>query len=196
MNASGWVFQLPQRKISDKDILQSESEKLSMLQVALMMIMINCNNSFFRIFAFKSGHFWAKTPRTVLHDRMGRIVRRVAHRADTRLLWERWAFNHRIWEVFWLCVTLYPLGIPMISVAQRNKTSRYFDMTTVATFLSGVTASMIQTTADDAGTTVGVLTNTFFFSSLVFSIGSAINSLLVISWRRSIVFVIEFVYCS
>ena len=84
----------------------------------------------------------------------------------------------------------------MISVAQRNKTSRYFDMTTVSTFLSGVTASMIQTTADDAGTAVGVLANTFFFSSLVFSIGSAINSLLVISWRRSIVFVIEFVYCS
>lgn len=80
-------------------------------------------------------------------------------------------------------------GIPMIGFAQQNKTSRYFDMTTIATFLSGVTASMIQVTASASDTATGVAANTFFFSSLVFSIGSAVNSLLVMSWRRSVVFV-------
>lgn len=77
----------------------------------------------------------------------------------------------------------------MIGTAQQNKTSRYFDMTTIATFLSGVTASMIQATVSDVDTAAGVAANTFFFSSLVFSIGSAVNSLLVMSWRRSVVLV-------
>lgn len=87
------------------------------------------------------------------------------------------------------CLTVCNLGIPMISAAQQSKTSRFFDVTAIATFLSGVTASMIQATVTDDSTATGAAANTFFFSSLVFSIGSAVNSLLVISWRRSVVFV-------
>lgn len=82
-----------------------------------------------------------------------------------------------------------PSGIPLIRSVQNYKTERNLDMTTIATFLSGVTASMIQVTASATNTATGVAANTFFFSSLVFSIGSAVNSLLVMSWRRSLVLV-------
>lgn len=90
-------------------------------------------------------------------------------------------------QVRWRLSYFARLGIKKISQAQKSKSSRYFDMTTIATFFSAVTASMIQTTASDVGTNAGVAANTFFFSSLVFSIASAVNSLLVMSWMRSVV---------
>lgn len=68
------------------------------------------------------------------------------------------------------------------------KTSRYLDLTTIATFLSGVTASMLQLSVDDTSGVVAIGVNTLLFSSLVFSIASAINSLLVIAWRKSVVY--------
>ncbi|KAH8109981.1 hypothetical protein DFH11DRAFT_843897 [Phellopilus nigrolimitatus] len=78
-------------------------------------------------------------------------------------------------------------GVPIICSAQQYKSSRYLDMTTIATFLSGVTASMLQVSVNDSTNATGIAANTFFFSSLVFSIGSAVNSLLVMAWRRSVV---------
>ncbi|KAI5122881.1 hypothetical protein M0805_003333 [Coniferiporia weirii] len=78
-------------------------------------------------------------------------------------------------------------GVRTIYSAQQHKTSRYLDMTTIATFFSAVTASMLQFTINNNLQPVSVATNTFMFSSLVFSIGSAVNSLLVTAWRRSFV---------
>ncbi|THH10451.1 hypothetical protein EW145_g1325 [Phellinidium pouzarii] len=43
-------------------------------------------------------------------------------------------------------------GIPSISSAQQNKSSRYLNMTSIATFLSAVTASMLQISVDDVTT--------------------------------------------
>ncbi|KAI5122882.1 hypothetical protein M0805_003334 [Coniferiporia weirii] len=78
-------------------------------------------------------------------------------------------------------------GVRTIYSAQQHKTSRYLNMTTIATFFSAVTATMLQFTIDNNSRPVSVATNTFMFSSLVFSIGSAVNSLLVTAWRRSFV---------
>ncbi|KAI5122880.1 hypothetical protein M0805_003332 [Coniferiporia weirii] len=78
-------------------------------------------------------------------------------------------------------------GVQTIYSSRRHKTSRYLDMTTIATFFSAVTASMIQFTINNNSDPVSVATNTFMFSSLVFSIGSAVNSLLTTAWRRSFV---------
>ncbi|KAI5122883.1 hypothetical protein M0805_003335 [Coniferiporia weirii] len=78
-------------------------------------------------------------------------------------------------------------GVRTIYSAQQHKTSRYLDMSTIATFFSAVTAAMLQFTINNNSQPVSVVTNTFMFSSLVFSIGSAVNSLLVTAWRRSFV---------
>ncbi|KAH8109977.1 hypothetical protein DFH11DRAFT_843665 [Phellopilus nigrolimitatus] len=78
-------------------------------------------------------------------------------------------------------------GVPIICSAQQYKSSRYLDMMTIATFLSGVSASMLQVSVNDSTNATGIAANTFFFSSLVFSIGSAVNSLLVMTWRTSVV---------
>ncbi|KAI5122879.1 hypothetical protein M0805_003331 [Coniferiporia weirii] len=78
-------------------------------------------------------------------------------------------------------------GVGTINSVQHQKTSGYLDMTTIATFFSAVTATMIQFTISNNSNPVSVATNTFMFSSLVFSIGSAVNSLLVTAWRRSFV---------
>ncbi|KAL5504826.1 hypothetical protein ACEPAH_7489 [Sanghuangporus vaninii] len=78
-------------------------------------------------------------------------------------------------------------GIPAIQKAQNNMSSRYLNMTTIAFFLSGTTASMLQVTEDSSSSTLGVAVNSCLFSSLVFSVSSAVNSLLVSGWRTSIV---------
>ncbi|KAL5521229.1 hypothetical protein ACEPAG_9152 [Sanghuangporus baumii] len=78
-------------------------------------------------------------------------------------------------------------GIPAIQKAQNNMSSRYLNMTTIAFFLSGTTASMLQVTEDSSSSTLGAAVNSCLFSSLVFSVSSAVNSLLVSGWRTSIV---------
>ncbi|KAL5483364.1 hypothetical protein ACEPAI_8595 [Sanghuangporus weigelae] len=78
-------------------------------------------------------------------------------------------------------------GIPAIQKAQNNMSSRYLNMTTIAFFLSGTTASMLQVTEDSSSRTLGAAVNSCLFSSLVFSVSSAVNSLLVSGWRTSIV---------
>ena len=74
----------------------------------------------------------------------------------------------------------------MIHHAQDNTTTNYLTLTTIAFFLSGTTASVLQVSADDSANVTGIAANSLFFSSLVFSIGSAVNSLLVMGWHKSI----------
>lgn len=83
-----------------------------------------------------------------------------------------------------------PLDVERLAEAQQEKLSESISVTTVATFLSSVTVAMIQitTTGFDKDTT-GAIGNTFLFLSVVFSMGAAFHSLLVMSWRRSAVLV-------
>ena len=80
------------------------------------------------------------------------------------------------------------LGIPTIFTYQHYQTARYLNMTTIATFLSGVTVSMIQLSSSQSTNAIDTATNALFFTSLVFSTCSAVTSLLVMSWRSSNVY--------
>ena len=80
-------------------------------------------------------------------------------------------------------------GISMINTVQQNRTSGYLNMTTIAAFFSGVTASTLQFTFTETSSGLDNAVNTLLFSSLIFSIASAVNSLLVMSWKRSFVYV-------
>ncbi|KLO13172.1 hypothetical protein SCHPADRAFT_940637 [Schizopora paradoxa] len=79
--------------------------------------------------------------------------------------------------------------IRIIKSVQNDRTLGYVNLTVIATFLSGVTASVLQivgpTTSGDSALAVAV--NASLFSSLVFSSASAAQSLLAIIWMQSFV---------
>lgn len=77
----------------------------------------------------------------------------------------------------------------MIRYVQDTEVSRYLNLTTISTLLSGVTASALQIVTQGAPPTtiLGISVNTFFLASLVFSIASAVQSVLAVTWIRSFV---------
>ncbi|KAI5117259.1 hypothetical protein M0805_006422 [Coniferiporia weirii] len=78
-------------------------------------------------------------------------------------------------------------GLPVISSTLQNKDSRYLTMTTIATFFSGVTATMMQMSYQNNTNSIEIATNAFLLSSIVFSVSSAVASLLTMAWNRSVV---------
>lgn len=64
-------------------------------------------------------------------------------------------------------------------------TTQYVNITTIATFFSSVTATTLQFSFQNTGTTLGALVNLFWFISLVFSVSSGVSSLLGLMWRKS-----------
>ena len=73
----------------------------------------------------------------------------------------------------------------MIRRTQDISSQRYLNLTTVATFLSSVTATTLQITAGDQQSVLSIIMNTMWFTSLVFSTASAVYSLLIMTWSRS-----------
>ena len=68
----------------------------------------------------------------------------------------------------------------------ERATTRYVNITTIATFFSSVTATVLQISlAINAGSTVWSGVNLFWFISLVFSVSSGVSSLLGMTWRKS-----------
>ena len=80
------------------------------------------------------------------------------------------------------------VDIPAIRQSQEFVSQRYLNLTTIATFLSSVTATTLQISAGSSDSILATVTNTFWFISLVFSAASAVYSLLEMTWRRSPVY--------
>ncbi|KAF8524312.1 WD40 repeat-like protein [Hysterangium stoloniferum] len=78
------------------------------------------------------------------------------------------------------------VGVPTIRFAQKHTASNLLNLSTVATFFSAVTATTIQFSFDLVETPMQNAVNAFWFSSLVFSIASAVNSLLGLTWKQAI----------
>ncbi|KAG8992062.1 hypothetical protein FRB94_013394 [Tulasnella sp. JGI-2019a] len=76
-------------------------------------------------------------------------------------------------------------GVTTIRTAQNHTQNGLHNLSTVATFFSGVTASTLQYTFNQTQTPLGRLVNCLWISSLVFSIASAINSQLAYHWRAA-----------
>lgn len=77
------------------------------------------------------------------------------------------------------------VGVPTIRCAQQHAASNLLTLSTVATFFSGVTATTLQNSYHSTATVLGRGVNAFWFSSLVFSIAAAVNSLVGLSWRMA-----------
>ncbi|KAG6884375.1 hypothetical protein C0993_011688 [Termitomyces sp. T159_Od127] len=80
-------------------------------------------------------------------------------------------------------------GVPAMKYEQKRATEVLLTISTVSTFFSAVTATTLQTSlsiqGNDESNHLIFVVNTFWFSSLVFSIGSALNSLLAVVWKRT-----------
>lgn len=91
------------------------------------------------------------------------------------------------------------LALPKFLVDQMERdTTRYVNLTTIATFFSSVTATTLQftyaeTDAVPSNSLRGVV-NLFWFLSLVFSVSSGVSSLLGLTWRKSSMCVTYFIF--
>ncbi|RXW18992.1 hypothetical protein EST38_g6867 [Candolleomyces aberdarensis] len=84
-----------------------------------------------------------------------------------------------------LCMFI-EVGVPTIRFAQKHGSSNLLNLSTIATFFSAVTATTMQFSYElDPAETSSAIVNTFWFSSLVFSIAAAVNSLLGLTWKQA-----------
>ncbi|KAJ7475842.1 WD40-repeat-containing domain protein [Mycena latifolia] len=77
-------------------------------------------------------------------------------------------------------------GVQEISFAQKHSTQILLNSATIATFFSAVTVTTIQYSFATVTSTLEISVNTLWFSSLVLSVSSAVNSLLAMTWRQAI----------
>ncbi|EPQ52299.1 WD40 repeat-like protein [Gloeophyllum trabeum ATCC 11539] len=83
-----------------------------------------------------------------------------------------------------LCLFI-EVGVPTIRFAQKHAASNLLNLSTVATFFSAVTATTLQYSYESTGTILADMVNAFWFTSMVFSIGAAVNSLLGVTWKQA-----------
>ena len=76
-------------------------------------------------------------------------------------------------------------GVPAIRNAQRHAADSLLNLSAVATFFSAVTTATMQFSFDQTDTLLANSVNGFWFVSLVFSIGAAVNSLLGAAWKQT-----------
>ncbi|KAG2067007.1 WD40 repeat-like protein [Suillus decipiens] len=77
------------------------------------------------------------------------------------------------------------IGVPTIRFAQHHAASNLLNLSTVATFFSVVTATTLQYSYRLTDGVLETSVNAFWFSSLVFSIAAAVNSLLGLTWKQA-----------
>lgn len=75
--------------------------------------------------------------------------------------------------------------MPTIRFAQKHASQNLLNLSTVATFFSAVTATTMQFSFETTDTPLANAVNTFWFTSMVFSIGAAVNSLLGLTWKQA-----------
>ncbi|CAE6502280.1 unnamed protein product [Rhizoctonia solani] len=78
--------------------------------------------------------------------------------------------------------TFIDVGVPTIRFSQKHTAAGLQNLSIVATFFSGVTATTLQSSFQAHGDPLSDLVNALWISSLIFSIASAINSQLAYRW--------------
>ena len=77
-------------------------------------------------------------------------------------------------------------GIPTIRGAQKGSAGNLVNLSTVATLFSGITATVLQFSYTNNNSTMAEAVNGSWFTSLVFSISAAVNSLLGLTWMQTV----------
>ncbi|THH12742.1 hypothetical protein EW146_g7414 [Bondarzewia mesenterica] len=76
-------------------------------------------------------------------------------------------------------------GVPTIRFAQKHGANNLLNLSTVATFFSAVTATTLQFSYTAVEGALAESVNAFWFTSMVFSIAAAVNSLLGLTWKQA-----------
>ncbi|KAH7099700.1 WD40 repeat-like protein [Auriculariales sp. MPI-PUGE-AT-0066] len=82
-------------------------------------------------------------------------------------------------------VVFVEVGVPTIKFGQKHGTSNLLNLSTISTFFSAVTATTIQFSFDRTEGLLDNWVNALWYSSLVFSIASSVNSLVGLTWRQA-----------
>ena len=69
--------------------------------------------------------------------------------------------------------------------AQEHRRRNLRNMSTIATFFSGVTTGMIQISIPKQDTSLEKIVNLLFVGSLVMSVAAVIQSLLALAWNQA-----------
>ena len=81
---------------------------------------------------------------------------------------------------------MIPQALPIFLADDKERaTTRYVNITTVAIFFSSVSASILPLFGPVDDTAFFNAEQFFLFQSLIFSVSSAISSLLGMTWRKS-----------
>ena len=79
-----------------------------------------------------------------------------------------------------------PVLPTFLTEEKERAATRYLNITTIATFFSSVTATMLQMSITMSHSPLWDAVNFFWLLSLVFSVTSGISSLVGMTWRKSI----------
>jgi hypothetical protein len=76
------------------------------------------------------------------------------------------------------------VDIDMISTSQKIALSFLTNISQLATFFSGVTATTLQMSTGGDPDALGKAVNFFYFASLFYSVAAAVQSIFCITWRQ------------
>ncbi|KAI0699395.1 hypothetical protein BC835DRAFT_1412586 [Cytidiella melzeri] len=82
--------------------------------------------------------------------------------------------------------TFTKIGIPTVRASQDHITSNLENQTVVAALFAGIATSMLQLFSDIVTGRLGSAILVLWYMSLIFSVGSAVNGLLGLSWMQAI----------
>ncbi|KAF8524665.1 hypothetical protein BU17DRAFT_84732 [Hysterangium stoloniferum] len=82
-------------------------------------------------------------------------------------------------------IVAFTYRAPAVLMSQKRAISNLQSLSAMATFFSGVTATMIQFSQANNGDGLWEVVNAFWFGSLVLSVASALSGFLAYSWRNA-----------
>ena len=77
-------------------------------------------------------------------------------------------------------------GIPVMEASQRHTADSYSNLSTVAALMSGVTATVLQSSLTLPVSRLAEAVNAFWFIALIFSVSATVNSLLALAWKQAL----------
>lgn len=79
------------------------------------------------------------------------------------------------------------IGIPTVRASQEHAISNLQNLTIVATLFADIATGMIQVfSANDSGAVLLEWTVLLWYMTLIFSVASAVNGLLALTWSQAI----------
>lgn len=78
------------------------------------------------------------------------------------------------------------VAVPAIRYAQQDNAANLLTLTTIATFVSAVTATTLQFSYQLQGNRLQVALNAFWFSSLVLSTAAALSNVVALIWMQAV----------